>query len=103
MPKKKQIKDTLVRSEDFSGFLEEFQSESDRAVALLGAALLDEHLRQLLHAFFIDDKEEAGKLLDNPSAPLQTFSARTRTAYCFPPDRVIGSSSQPWRYDPGSR
>lgn len=48
--------------------------ESDRGCALAGAAFLDERLKQLLNASFV---ERCGKfLVDGPHAPLGTFSAR---------------------------
>ena len=47
---------------------------------VLGAAFLDEHLRQVLANFVIDDKKATAELLEN-NGPLSTFSARTRAAY----------------------
>ena len=64
------------------GFAAEFQRESDRATAVLAAALLDERLRQLLAAYLIDDEKEVSLLLE-PEQPLGSFGARVRTAYCL--------------------
>ncbi len=45
---KKSLAETVAKSKDFQGFLNEFQNESDRSAAIIGAAFLDEHLKQLL-------------------------------------------------------
>jgi DNA-binding MltR family transcriptional regulator len=72
----------VQQSQDLEGFFKEFQSESDRATAILGAALLDEKLRQLLEAFFVDDQEQTRLLLDNEQ-PIGPFGARIRLSYCL--------------------
>lgn len=72
--------DTEQRDE-WAEWLKEFQEESDRACAILGAAMLDEQLRSLLEAFFVDDPRATKELLDSASAPVSTFSARVRMAY----------------------
>jgi len=74
--------EALAKSNDIKGFLEEFQKESDRATAILGAAYLDEHLLQLLSTFLVDDEGEVGELLGTEK-PLGTFGARIRAAYCM--------------------
>ena len=52
--------------------------ESHRGCGLAAAAFLDERLKQLLNASFVD---RCGKfLLDGPDAPLGTFSARILAA-----------------------
>lgn len=66
----------------FSGFLKEFQGETDRGAALVGAALLDRQLRDLLLSHFVDKKESA-ELLDGGTAPLGTFSSRIKASYCL--------------------
>jgi mannitol operon repressor len=60
----------------FSNFLRELQAESDRGLALVGAALIDDRLRATLAAFFAETNT-TDKLLEQPNAPLSTFSART--------------------------
>jgi len=81
--KRKQDAERLkTQSEDIHGFAREFQNETDRSTAILGAALLDEELRQLLTQFFIDDEEQVNLLIAG-DAPVATFSARTRAAYCL--------------------
>lgn len=72
-----------MREEDikyFSGFLKEFQEETDRGAALVGAALIDDRLERLLNAHFIECKE-ADELLKGGNAPLGAFSARIKIAY----------------------
>jgi mannitol operon repressor len=82
MAVKKSQEEILVQSNDFQGFLEEFQNESDRSAAIIGAAFLDEHLKQLLTNFFVDDPKEVAHLLSSES-PLGSFGARIRAAYCL--------------------
>ena len=74
-----------MRPEDleyFSDFLKEFQDETDRGAALVGAALLDKQLFDLLRSHFLDKKESV-ELLEGGSAPLGTFSARIKASYCL--------------------
>jgi mannitol operon repressor len=74
--------DTEIKLGDLQGFADEFQRESDRAAAILAAALLDERLRRLLHAFMIDDETNVNLLLETEQ-PVGTFGARIRLAYCL--------------------
>jgi DNA-binding MltR family transcriptional regulator len=67
---------------DFTAFLHEFQSETDRGAALVGAALIDQKLADTLRAFFVPGKT-AGELLDGGTAPLGTFSARIKAAHAL--------------------
>jgi len=74
-----------MREEDikyFSEFLKEFQGETDRGAALVGAALIDDRLERLLKSHFISCKQ-ANELLCSSTAPLGSFSARTKVAYCL--------------------
>jgi DNA-binding MltR family transcriptional regulator len=70
------------KREQWREWMDEFQGESDRACAVLGAAFLDEHLRALLEAFFVDDPRNLAELFDG-SGPLSTFSARVGLAYAL--------------------
>lgn len=72
-------KQKKIRRDDWNGFLEEFQGESDRATAILGAAFLDEHLRSLLEEFLIDDSESKNLL----ESALRGVTVRARTAFCL--------------------
>lgn len=67
--------------EYFSGFLKEFQKESDRGAALVGAALLDARLERLLLSHLIPGKVSTELIEGSGSAPLGSFS--TRTNICF--------------------
>lgn len=66
----------------FSGFLKEFQNETDRGAALVGAALLDKQLLDLLKSHLLK-KKESSELLEGGTAPLGTFSARIKACYCI--------------------
>lgn len=66
---------------DFLAFLDELQSESDRATATLAATYLDAQLRRLLAEFLVDDRAAIEELLDRPYAPLGTFASRISAAY----------------------
>ena len=68
--------------EYFNKFLMEFQEETDRGAALVGAALLDEQLLELLSSHMLD-KKQSKELLQGGTAPLGTFSARIKAAYCL--------------------
>ena len=70
-----------LKSNDLQGLLEEIQNEGDRAVAILGAGLLDMWLARLLTAYFVDDPKQVALLLD-VDQPLGSFGARIRLAYC---------------------
>jgi mannitol operon repressor len=77
---------TEKQSLDLQGFLTEFNSESDRATAILGAAMLDEKLRQLLEAFFVEDDGQVRLLLEDEGAPIGAFGVRIRLSYCLGAD-----------------
>jgi DNA-binding MltR family transcriptional regulator len=68
------------KKEQWQEWMEEFQAESDRACAVLGAAFLDEQLRSLLESFFVDDQRKVKELFYQ-SGPLASFSSRTSLAY----------------------
>lgn len=82
MAAKRRTEKRAQKLQDLSGFGEEFRAESDRAAAILGAALLDECLRQLIASFLIDDSTKVDKLL-SVDRPLGTFSSRRLAAYCM--------------------
>jgi mannitol operon repressor len=74
-----------VREEDlkdFNAFLHEFQGETDRGAALVGAALIDLRLKETLRAFMVS-KNAASELLEGPQAPLGTFSSRIAATYAL--------------------
>ena len=67
---------------DLDGFLAEFQAESDRGAALLGATLLDERLGEIILAF-LAETESSKRLMSGFNAPLHSFWARTETAHAL--------------------
>jgi len=72
-----------AKREQWKEFLDEFQTESDRSCAVLGAAFLDEQLRSLLEAFIVDDPKRIAELFDGVGAPLSSFSAKIQMAYAL--------------------
>ena len=72
----------LAKSKDYQGFFDELRGESDRAAAIIAASFLDEHLKQLLSNYFVDDEKETTLLLSSESS-LGTFGSRIRAAYCM--------------------
>lgn len=68
-----------LQREDWDGFLKEFQGESDRAAAIVGAAFLDEQLRFLLEEFLVDDPESKDLL----EGALRGVTVRARAAFCL--------------------
>jgi hypothetical protein len=69
-------------SSDFAAFLQEFQGETDRGAALVGAALLDQKLLDTLKAFLIEGRI-TDNLVEGANAPLGTFSARIKAAFAL--------------------
>ena len=67
---------------DFESFLRELQSESDRGLALIAAALIDEKLLETLLSFLCGD-EVKERLLKSSNAPLGTFSARADACFAM--------------------
>jgi hypothetical protein len=76
------VRDYLALSDDprFNAFLSEFQGESDRAAAVLGAAYLDDQLKSILVASWVDESRRFADLLEPPLGPLATFSSRILVA-----------------------
>jgi hypothetical protein len=68
--------------EEFNAFLTEFQRESDRATAVLGAAMLDNLLEALILRLVRDPDTARERLLTN-SGPLGALSARIDVAHAF--------------------
>lgn len=65
-----------------SAFLKEFQDETDRGAALVGAAMIDQKLVDTLRSFMVKDKI-TGDLIEGGTAPLGTFSARIKACYAL--------------------
>lgn len=71
----------LATQTEWLDVIKELESESDRAVALIGAAHLDTALESLLKASFAGGDTVENKLFNSPNAPLGTFSSRIAMAY----------------------
>lgn len=67
---------------DFNAFLDEFQQETDRGAALVGAAIIDHRLDDTLRSFMVSNNA-ASELLEGPRAPLGTFSARVDACFAL--------------------
>lgn len=61
-------------------FRNNLSKESDRGMALMGSAYIDDRLAVLLKAYFVDDKKVI-KLMFDFTGPLGTFSSRLNMAY----------------------
>jgi DNA-binding MltR family transcriptional regulator len=68
--------DFIRRTTAASAITAEFLQESDRGCILIGGAMLDELMRAMLQAYFIEEKKVVARLLDGGDAPLGTFSSR---------------------------
>jgi len=69
-------------TDDVARLVEDFSRETDRGVALLGAAFLDDALNLMLRAALVDDADAVNRLI-GPGRPLETFGACTHLAYCM--------------------
>ena len=68
----------LAQDQETDAFLTEFQTESDRAAAVLGPAMLDDMLKNLIQASL--SSENLGERLLGQMRPLGTFSSRISIA-----------------------
>lgn len=68
----------MSTAEDLAKFVEELKRESDRGLALVATALIDDRLKESLRSFFCNEKS-ANRLLDEGNAALGSFSARADT------------------------
>ncbi len=68
--------------QDFTRFLSEFQGETDRGAALVGAALIDLRLSNTLRAFMVSPKA-AADLLNRGTAALGPFSSRIKATFAL--------------------
>ncbi len=67
---------------NWQNLIGEFQHNSDRSVAILGTAYLQNYLGRLLSNFFISDSQNTNELLLQRGA-LSTFDTRIRAAYAL--------------------
>ena len=68
---------------DWNAFFEELSGGSERACAVVGAAILDASLEELLRSYLVGDLAELNNLLksDHDFAPLRDFGSRITCAY----------------------
>lgn len=67
---------------DTKRFVEDIQEEPDRSVPIIAVAFLDDVLRKLLEAHFVDNKKVVNQLLEYPG-PVSSFASRADIAYCL--------------------
>ncbi len=80
MDRPRPLSETHPHLKDFTAFLDEFNKESDRGVALITVAMLDDLLEKIILAFLIETAESP-RLVTGFNAPLGTFSARSIACY----------------------
>lgn len=68
--------------EKVSVFLEDFQSETDRGAALVGAAMVESRLERILDKHLIQNRSSID-LLKGFSAPIATLSAKTNLCHAL--------------------
>jgi DNA-binding MltR family transcriptional regulator len=71
-----------LEGDDWRGILLELKNSTDRGAAIVGAAVLDTMLEQLLRLFLVEingDKEETAML--GPNGPLGSFGTKIRMSY----------------------
>jgi DNA-binding MltR family transcriptional regulator len=67
---------------DTTRFVDEIQKEPDRSIPIVVVAFLDDILKKLIEAHFIDNQKVVEQMLDYPGA-LSNFAARADVAYCL--------------------
>jgi len=71
-----------IGMEVISAMDKEFHHESDRVIAIVGAAYLDDVIGNLLRKIFISDSDVADNIL-RPDAPLGSNGSRYQLAFCL--------------------
>jgi DNA-binding MltR family transcriptional regulator len=69
-------------SADVARMVEDFDRETDRGVALLAAAFLDDVMDVMLRAVMVDEPDAVNRLMGTGRA-LESFGARVHLAYCM--------------------
>ena len=70
-------------SADLQAFLAEYQNESDRACAVLGAAYIDVKLDELIRASLTVPDKALAESLSGKNGPLSSFSSRINLSYAL--------------------
>ena len=73
-------KNSKIDTDEFISFVQEFDSETDQAAVILGAAKLDTLLYQLISKLLLPSTTSIDELLEGES-PLGTFSSRINITY----------------------
>jgi len=78
--------------DDWQVILEELQSQSDRAAAIVGVALLDANLERAFRTVMLEalSQNDLSDLFEGPTAPLGSYSGKVRVAHAF---GMIGDKS----------
>ncbi len=78
--------------DDWPTILEEVESLSDRAAAIVGVALLDSRLEKAFRAIMLDglSQDKLNDLFEGPTAPLGSYSGKARVAHAL---GIIGERS----------
>ena len=67
---------------DAARLVSDLETETDRGVALLAVAFLDDVLDVLLRASFVNDTDAVNRLI-GPGRPLESFGSRAHIGYCM--------------------
>ena len=81
MPRKP-LHETHPHLKEFTVFLDKLKDESDRGMVLISTGYLEEQLKKILLAYFVNDPALV-ILVKGGSAPLGAFSARITTCYAL--------------------
>jgi DNA-binding MltR family transcriptional regulator len=74
------FKKPKLYGDSFNSFMNEFINESDRAAVILGAAMVENLLGQILDKFLLSSTSTTDDLLEG-DAPLATFSAKIKACH----------------------
>lgn len=83
MPRRKQNPaDLAAKRADLRGLRFEYQNESDRAAAIVGAAFLDEQIKEYIKQFLVDNEKVVSELFA-PDRSLGAFGSRIQIAFAL--------------------
>jgi DNA-binding MltR family transcriptional regulator len=82
MASRRQLQTLPLLCADAARLVGDLENETDRGVALLAVAFLDDVLDVLLRASFVNDSEAVNRLV-GPGRPLESFGSRAHLAYCM--------------------
>ena len=76
------LNETLPHLKEFTAFIEKLGEESERGMVLISTGFLEEQLKTMLLAYFVDDKSLVD-FVDGGNAPLGSFTARITACYAL--------------------